>query len=96
MTAGVLIPLPQRFKLKQICVHHVTWHCTVTLLAVSAANSKVVSDAGECGLGKTSFIYNLVSGFKVVHPGMAHLDNATTMRHFKADPSRCVCSRHDY
>lgn len=42
---------------------------------------------GESGTSKTTFIYNLASGFKVVHPGMAHVDAATTMRQFKADPS---------
>lgn len=45
------------------------------------------SAAGETGLGKSTFVYNLVSGFKVLHPGRAHVEEATTMRQFKEDPS---------
>lgn len=38
-------------------------------------------------MGKSTFVYNLVSGFKVLHPGRAHVEEATTMRQFKEDPS---------
>jgi hypothetical protein len=38
-------------------------------------------------LGKTTFIYNLVSGFKVQNPGRAHMEGATTMVQFKTDPN---------
>ena len=43
--------------------------------------------AGETGLGKTTFVYNLVSGFKVLQPGRAHLSETTTMTQFKSDPN---------
>lgn len=38
-------------------------------------------------MGKTTFIYNLVSGFKVQNPGRAHMEGATTMVQFKTDPN---------
>lgn len=38
-------------------------------------------------MGKSTFIYNLVSGFKVQNPGRAHMQGATTMVQFKTDPN---------
>lgn len=43
--------------------------------------------AGESGLGKSTFIYNLLSGFKIVTPGRAHIEGPTTMKQFKSDPN---------
>jgi ABC-type thiamine transport system ATPase subunit len=41
--------------------------------------------AGESGVGKSTFIHNLVSGFKVVQPGSVGREGATTMQQFKAN-----------
>lgn len=43
--------------------------------------------AGESGVGKSTFIHNLVSGFKVAQPGSVNREGGTTMKQFKADPN---------
>lgn len=55
-------------------------------LPCCACPSSLIS-AGEGGVGKSTFIHNLVSGFKVVQPGSVDKEGATTMQQFKANPN---------
>lgn len=45
-----------------------------------------VRPAGESGLGKTTFIQNLTSSFRVVNGGRVQDGSCTTLSQFQADP----------
>jgi hypothetical protein len=56
-------------------------HCYCSLLLPAAA-----CPAGESGLGKTTFINNLTSSFRVVNGGRVQDGSSTTLSQFQADP----------
>jgi ABC-type thiamine transport system ATPase subunit len=57
------------------------------LVVLLCASRLFLAPAGEGGVGKSTFIHNLVSGFKVTQPGSEDKEGATTMKQFKADPN---------